>query len=227
MNKLALQQKAPVIILVLLITAMLLTLALQAYEFFMPINSQSQEQAIKSQTVTTQQPRPERKIDQFELFGTPTDPNQQAAAVKTEDLPKTNLRLMLRGVSASTKLDRASALIEGPDKETLKYAVNDTLPGNAKLKSVHEKRIVIERNGRLENLYFPDDVSIGIVRNDTTNATSQHQAQSKSPKPLQAPQLPQNYARPAANLDTLSEERKKEIKHRLEQLREKMKQTPQ
>jgi len=226
-NRLALQQKAPVIILVLLIAAMLLTLAIQAYEFFMPINSQPQEQAKKSQNITPQQSRPERKIDQYKLFGTPVDTNQQTAAVKTENLPKTNLRLLLRGVSASTETNRASALIEGPDKETLKYSINDTLPGNAKLKSVHEKRIVIERNGRLENLYFPDDVSIGIVRNDTNEPTTQGQDQSQIPQPLQVPQVPQNYTRPAANLDTLSEERKKEIKHRLEQLREKMKQTPQ
>ncbi len=226
MNKLAIQQKAPVIILVLLIAAMLLTLAMQAYEFFMPDYSETKVQATNTESTPIQQPRPEREINQYKLFGTPINPNQQAVAVKTEDLPKTNLRLILRGVSASTKIERASALIEGPAKETLKYSINDSLPGNATLKSVHEKRIVIERNGRLENLYFPDDVSIGIVRNDSNIDTSQRQPQTTSPQSLQVPQVPENYTRPAANLDTLSEERKKEIKQRLERLREKMKQTP-
>lgn len=227
MNRLALQQKAPVIILVLLITAMLVAMGLQAYEFFMPSNSQAPQIATKPDTPSVQQSRPEREIDQFELFGAPTDPNEQTEAIKTEDLPKTNLRLMLRGVSASTEITFASALIEGPDKETLKYGINDTLPGNAKLKSVHEKRIVIERNGRLENLYFPDDANIGIVRNDAPGTASQSQDQPNRTQPLQIPQLPQNYSRPATNLDTLSEERKKEIKVRLEKLRQKMKQAPQ
>lgn len=230
MNKLALQQKAPIIVLILLITAMLLTLAFQAYEFFLPMNSQPIQASIAEEKVAVEQSRPERNIDQFELFGAPPDPNQQAEAVKTEDLPKTNLRLILRGVSASTEIDKASALIEGPDKQTLKYAINDTLPGNAKLKSVHEKRIVIERNGRLENLYFPDAASIGIVRNDTINNTqrrSAQQPQAYNSQPFQVPQVPQNVMRQTTNLDTLSEERKKEIKIRLEQLRQKMKQTPQ
>ncbi|MFD2231744.1 type II secretion system protein N [Alkalimarinus sediminis] len=238
MNTLGLQQKAPVVILVLLILAMLFTLGLQAYEFFMPGYSESSESApVKeaSTSTTRQQPRPELNVDQYELFGKPIDPNQQQQAVKTEDLPKTNLRLTLRGVSASTKIEQASALIEGPNKETLKYSVNDTLPGNAKLKSVHEKRIVIERNGRLENLYFPEDVNIGIVRNDS-NRDSQNRPQSQlqpqahtqpvRTQPIQVPQIPQNFSRPTTNLDNLSEERKQEIKSRLEKLREKMKQTP-
>ena len=227
MNKLALQQKAPTIILVILIAAMLITLALQAYEFFIPAFSEPKQQVAQSANIPSPQPRPDRKIDEYKLFGTPQSNDQQAAAIKTEDLPKTNLRLLLRGVSASTEIERASALIEGPDKETLKYAINDKLPGNAKLKSVHEKRIVIERNGRLENLYFPDDESIGIVRNETAAKSSQPINPSRNSQPLQVPQVPQNYTRPAANLDTLSEERKQEIKHRLEQLRQKMKQTPQ
>jgi general secretion pathway protein C len=233
-KKIALQQKAPVIVLVLLIAAMLFTLALEAYEFFMPPSSQLEERSIESINSSAVPPRPERKIDKLELFGAADDQSQQDVAVRTEDLPKTNLRLILRGVSASKEIERVSALIEGPNKETLKYSINDTLPGNAKLKSVHEKRIVIERNGRLENLYFPDDINIGIVRNENTanadqrtpqqGSINQSPQQRRSSQPLAAPH---NYARPAANLDALSEERKNEIKHRLELLREKMKQTHQ
>ncbi|UZE94471.1 type II secretion system protein N [Alkalimarinus alittae] len=224
MNKLALQQKAPVIILIILVAAMLFTLAIQAYDFFMPPNDQAIALAQKKEIKPIQTARPQREIDQFELFGNPADSEQQEAIVTTENLPKTNLRLVLRGVSASNEVERVSALIEGPDKETLKYSINDELPGSAKLKSVHEKRIVIQRNGRLENLYFPEDTNIGIVRNNNAEGSTPNSQTAQSPQPIP---VPQSYQRPTVDLDTLSEERKNEIKHRLEQLREKMKQSQQ
>ena len=223
MNKIAIQQKIPVIVLCLLIVAMVATLSLQAYNFFAPLQNASQETLNQTTIQPVQNTRPQRNIDQYALFGTAKDDSQQPAEIKTEDLPKTNLRLLLRGVSASSEQGKVSALIEGPDKETLKYSINDVLPGNAKLRSVHDNRIVIERNGRLENLYFPDDVSIGIVRNDRNNGSNARATQSKRTQPLE---VPKNFTRPAANLDTLSEQRKQEIKNRLEQLREKMKQAP-
>ena len=222
MNSLALQQKAPNIVLGLVVIAMILALAWQAYDFFTPIKNSPVQSPEPTSQKRVQQVSAQKNIDQYKLFGTPTSQSQQTNTIKTEDLPKTNLRLLLRGVSASAELERASALIEGPNKETLKYAINDTLPGNAKLKGVHEKRIVIERNGRLENLYFPENASIGIVRNsiNENESSTQNQPQTRAP---QQRQIPADYQRPVTNLDTLSEQRKEEIKHRLEQLRENMK----
>ena len=35
-------------------------------------------------------------------------------------------------------------------------AIGDTLPGNAVLKSIHENKVVLTRNGIFETLYFPE-----------------------------------------------------------------------
>jgi len=236
-NIYALQQKLPNITLLLLVPAMIAALSLQAYYLFIPANNEAnnQAQAVKNTIIEV---KPARDIKKYKLFGTPTSANKQQAVVKTENLPKTNLRLILRGVSASSSTDEnksASALIEGPDKETLNYSINNTLPGNAKLRSVYEKRIVIERNGRLENLYFPDAKSIGITSSVSSTTSSPQQqsptnsipASQAAPQPSSIPKahIPQNFSRPATNLDTLSDQRKQEIKQRLQQLREKMKQS--
>lgn len=231
MNTTSLQKKAPVFILVLLVAAMLISIAYQAYVFFAPSTEQplaNARQGVSKNvepTPSAQEPSPRIDINQLQLFGNPSESAEQKPAVATENLPKTNLRLVLRGVSASSDVERVSALIEGPDKETQKYAINDKLPGNAKLKSVHEKRIVIERNGRLENLYFPEDSNIGIVRNENPEGDGNNRRNTSPQRAAQSIPTPQQFRRPAVNLDTLSEERKQEIKHRLEQLREKMKQS--
>lgn len=234
MNINTLQQKLPNITLLVLVLVMIAALSLQAYTIFAPTNEVLGREA--KATIKPVKERPSTKdIKNYQLFGTPNTSTQKAI-VKTENLPKTNLRLILRGVSASGENNsNASALIEGPNKETLKYSIDSPLPGKAKLRSVYGNRIVIERNGRLENLYFPDTQSIGIVSNtqsadasikpsSQTPSQSRPTASSRPPTIPQA-QVPQNFSRPASNLDTLSDQRKEEIKQRLQQLREKMKQS--
>lgn len=200
---------------------MIFTLALQSYYFVQPLQEQTSSAQQSSHPIAAQPSRPQRNVSEYKLFGTPTKEEAAPQIAETENLPKTNLRLILRGASSSGDINKASALIEGPDKETLKYVVNDTLPGNAKLKSVYEKRVVIERNGRLENLYFPDEVSIGIVSNKGSSQPANVGTQITAPPTIQ---VPSDYARPTPNLDTLSDQRKQEIKERLERLREQMKQ---
>lgn len=201
---------------------MIAALTLQTYYFFTPTGNEIQ---VATQTPT--QVKVQRDINEYTLFGVPSKINAEQPIV-TDNLPKTNLRLILRGVSASENNSDediiASALIEGPDKKTLKYTINDTLPGNAKLKSVYSKRVVIERNGRLENLYFPESQSIGIV-SSTSPAYSLSNSASQSGSTSSQTYAPQNFSRSATNLDTLSDQRKQEIQQRLHQLREKMKQS--
>ncbi len=231
-----LQQKLPNITLLVLVPVMIATLSFQAYSIFTPTTEASVNQAkepmrqVKARSST-------QNIKNYQLFGSSRSANAEKAVVKTENLPKTNLRLILRGVSATGEnSSNASALIEGPNKETLKYSIKDSLPGKAKLKSVYANRIVIERNGRLENLYFPDAKNIGIVSSAESTglqSNSSPQALNQSAQVTPAPtistaipqaHIPQNFSRPASNLDALSDQRKEEIKKRLQQLREKMKQ---
>ena len=202
---------------------MISALSYQAYSVFTPTDeAQNSKTEMAISPVKVKQAS--RDLSKYTLFGTPMSANKKQAVVETKNLPKTNLRLILRGVSAPAEGNdiSGSALIEGPNKETLHYTVNNPLPGKATLKSVHTNRIVIERNGRLENLYFPDSKNVGIVSN-TPSGASTPPPQPSNQTGLSRTQMPQNISTPASNLDALSDERKKEIKKRLQQIREKMK----
>ncbi|RDH44875.1 type II secretion system protein N [Zooshikella ganghwensis] len=85
------------------------------------------------------------------LFGRGQDPQ-----TVQKNIPKTNLRLILKGAFANADDKLSSAIIEGSDRRTALYYVGDTLPGNAQLDKVHSDHIVISRNGVLETLYFPE-----------------------------------------------------------------------
>ena len=102
-----------------------------------------------------------RNIAAFMLFG---DAQEQPKTTPqaSEKLPETQLRLTLTGVVSSDTQAETGAMIEGPDRETLYYRLGDTLPGNATLKEVFADRVIVERSGRLENLYFPQSTTEGI-----------------------------------------------------------------
>ncbi|MGI9273700.1 MAG: type II secretion system protein N [Endozoicomonas sp.] len=88
------------------------------------------------------------------LFGSNEKPD--ARNTPTE-IPKTRLNLVLRGALASIGQSQknASAIIQGSNQDKL-YEVGDTLPGGVSLKEVHADHVVLNRNGQLETLYFPD-----------------------------------------------------------------------
>jgi len=145
----------------------------------------------KSVITNTLEPiKPTRNISSFKLFG---DSNEVAkkAPVVTKNLPKTKLKLTLTGVSASKISEHASALIQGPNKETLNYKVDDELPGGAILKEVFSDRVVLERAGRLENLVFVETKGIGIEQyhhpDDEDQENDQAAISKKSAFPHRAP----------------------------------------
>ncbi|MBF0621961.1 MAG: hypothetical protein HQL54_08540 [Magnetococcales bacterium] len=82
--------------------------------------------------------------------------------------PKTNLKLVLRGI-LSTQGEGGIALIHTPSKGEQIYRVGDKLPGSSTLHSVHSDGVLIERNGRLESLTLPKDrvklANAGVVVN--------------------------------------------------------------
>lgn len=92
----------------------------------------------------------------IDLFGRDHG-GEQASDVDTGNLPETNLRLTLRGVLAAEGDFPGSALIEDNNSHTEAYLVGSTLPGSAVLKAVRPDRVILERNGSLENLRFPED----------------------------------------------------------------------
>ena len=74
-----------------------------------------------------------------------------------DNLPETKLELVLRGAFSAGDEAQAGAIIEDDKKNAEHYAIGDAVPGDATLKSIHEDRVVLERFGRYETLYFPND----------------------------------------------------------------------
>jgi len=71
------------------------------------------------------------------------------------DAPKTNLKLVLKGVFASNDPDKAMAIIaDAAGKEKL-YRKGGQVPGGATVHAVYPDRVILERNGRFETLYLP------------------------------------------------------------------------
>ena len=122
------------------------------------------------------------ELAQLALFG--RAPSAQSTPVpETENLPKTNLRLILRGALAADGEFPGSALIEHPDGATEVYMVGDSLPGDARLRTVLSNRVILERNGKLENLYFPETENrngVELISNSQSQPVSpERQAQKE------------------------------------------------
>ena len=95
--------------------------------------------------------------------------------------------------------------------------MGDELPGNATLRSVRPNRIIIERSGKLENLYFPEDED----RTGLSMASTQTSNEQEEPSGTQIRSTGVDRRSTSTNTDT-SDQRREEIRQRLEQLRERL-----
>lgn len=248
MDKALLTKNAPLIVALALTLGMLASFGIQGYRLW---QQSTQAAAPATQATITPQTQPRlaetRDVANANLFGQPPS-TTEAAVVQTENLPTTNLRLTLRGVSTTEDEGRTSALIEGPDQQTQVYLIGDRLPGDAVLRAVYANRVVIERRGRLENLYFPEssDSSADISTYSDSSADTQEDYQTSYPEqqyndqaePQAEEAMPEGSpsedemdpgvledpppAQPAYQQDSLSENRRQQIRERLRQLREQM-----
>lgn len=166
---------------------------------------------------STDAPRePDISLASLNLFGKAGEMENQAEP-DTENLPETNLRLFLRGVLAASGDFPGSALIEDDRNRTEAYLVGDELPGDATLRSVRANRVIIERGGKLESLYFPDDED----RSGVTLASSQADDSGDEPTRTQAQPGSSGQSSSSGN-GANSDQRREEIRRRLEQLRERL-----
>jgi general secretion pathway protein C len=170
--------------------------------------------AMGTQTATNAPQEPNVNLASLDLFGKPGEVATQAEA-STENLPETNLRLFLRGVLAASGDFPGSALIEDDKSTTEAYLVGDELPGNATLRSVRADRVIIERGGKLENLYFPENEDRSGVSMASTRTSGDQQATQPQARPSDTGQS-------SSSSGDNSEQRREEIRRRLEQLRERL-----
>lgn len=100
-------------------------------------------------------PAPGAQIPQWHLFGEV----QRQAAVKPQpkELPKTNLKLTLRGLLASAVEEESWAIIADQSGRENFYNVGAALPGNAELLEIHPDHVVLSRSGRHETLELPKE----------------------------------------------------------------------
>lgn len=215
----ALSARLPLITASLLTVAMAGTLGWQGYRFWEQEQTQQTQSAAQPAAASTRpaKQQPQVPLASVEMFGEAT-PEALAGNQDTENLPETNLRLFLRGVLAGTEDQPGSALIEDDRNRTEVYIIGDELPGNAKLRSVHANRIIIERGGALENLYFPetDDsrgVELAAIDNGSQQATSQGNSSGGSSA---------NSRAPAPSTPQATDERREQIRQRLEELRQRL-----
>jgi general secretion pathway protein C len=211
--------RLPVLAVIVLTLAMLASLGWQGYDIwesggFQPSTNDSNPSADSDGKRSVRVP--DISLADIGLFGKAGE-TAGAGIETTEDLPETNLRLFLRGVMAAEGDYPASALIEDSEGQTEAYVVGESLPGDASLHSVHPRRIIINRGGKLENLYFPElKASGGVQLADNSDSGGQTVTSAPRSRPPDAAAPAQRQAAEP------SEARREQIRDRLQQLRERL-----
>ena len=92
---------------------------------------------------------------------------------------ETRLNLVLRGVLAAESPQYAVAIISsGKNGKEEIYGIDDTLPGNARLREVHAEHVLLERSGQLEILKLAKDAGLDLIDNRTAADNSIASARS-------------------------------------------------
>ncbi len=96
----------------------------------------------------------------WHLFGQRSSAGPAVAPI----VPKSNLRLALRGTITGPQPDRGRAIIADADGQEYAYEVGDELPGGANLHEVYRDRVVLRRGARLETLELSSEIGAGSSR---------------------------------------------------------------
>lgn len=212
---LSINPKVPPALAIVAGLAMVGATAWQGYGFWQTKSHQtSKSSMIASQPLVEKRTTPQLPLSSLAFFGTAQVGGAEIEE-NTEDLPETNLRIFLRGVLAAEGEFPGSALIEDAKSKTDVFLVGDELPGNAKLRSVHPNRVILDRGGKLENLYFPEP-------DDRSGMTFSAGADDLEQPDLSG-EVPDMSSQPALTTPTADDQpRREEIRKRLEQLRERL-----
>jgi general secretion pathway protein C len=94
------------------------------------------------------------------LFGEAAE-RPQPVATAVIDAPETTLSLTLRGILSKEGDPNGSCIIEGNRGESKTYVVGQAIDGadGATLHSVYADRVLLDRNGRLETLRLPKELT--------------------------------------------------------------------
>lgn len=120
-----------------------------------PINSTLGNQTIVPSTVTN--------ISRFHLFGqykAPVKPTVVSRPKPVQTLPPLNLKL--HGVVTGS-VDMARAIIAQSNGEQEIYSIGDkNLPGNATLTAIYSDKVLVERQGQIQELILIDSETLAL-----------------------------------------------------------------
>ncbi|WP_406827859.1 type II secretion system protein N [Microbulbifer sp. ARAS458-1] len=91
------------------------------------------------------------------FFGRAQAEAQNQRVVNLENIPVTQLQLVLSGVLGNSSGAQGSALIAEKGKPAQRYYVGDQLPGGAEVYKVAVDHIVLSLDGKMEKLTYPDE----------------------------------------------------------------------
>ena len=127
-------------------------------------------------------------IARWSLFG---KEGQKAVAkqVVKEDVnaPKTRLNLELQGVFVAPVEENSTAMIAESRRDSKLYHIGDKVPGNVSLAAVHPDRVLLNRSGKLEALYFTENKAGGLSRSAADRRSSFRDRRSTSSRSARRP----------------------------------------
>ena len=114
------------------------------------------------------------------LFGD-EDKAPVAVVEDTEDAPETKLNLKLRGIYAATNKDHSNSIIEDGKGKQAVYFIDDKLEvsGRVYLRNVYSDRVIIENNGRKEELSLKDALPAEMKQRNNPQLTLKKSASKK------------------------------------------------
>lgn len=108
------------------------------------------------------------------LFGQAQRVSSAPQEKAQEDIPKTTLSLVLKGVIGASDMKMALAFINsksGKDEDGI-YALGDNVPGNAEVKEIYFDRVILLRSGKLETLLLEEEDDQGSPSVKTASVAS-------------------------------------------------------
>lgn len=189
----------------LLVLCALILLILIGRELWTTLRAAFYHPAATAQTSANRTDQDADRVAQItaaELFGHSAAPS----ATPEQQLPETSAQLVLRGVFTAEDPGQASAIIESSDGHAQIYKVGASVAPDTVLREVYPNRVVLTRNGAMENLYFPmpQDNESGL---------------SPAPNPENGPAEAAPQPSPQPEGEPTAEQKRANILRRLEELR--------
>ncbi len=119
-------------------------------------------------------------IAMWSLFGKEGQKAVVKEAPKDVNAPKTRLSLELQAVFVAPVEERSTAMIAESRKDSKLYRIGDKVPGNVTLAAVHQDRVLLNRNGNLEALYFSENSQGGLSRSSSSSRSRSNKTSRRS-----------------------------------------------